>query len=242
MIYLFTDFGYQGPYVGEIQALLKRKLTHQQTTNLMHDAPRFNPRASAYLLAALAQHFEYGDICMAVVDPGVGNPDRKVVWLEVDGVNYIGPDNGLLSMVARRGEDVHCSEVTWRPGSMSSSFHGRDLFAPVTVKVALRERIESEPFALQELVGTDWPEDLEEVIYIDHYGNAVTGLRSDHIDENIELQLGEQTLAFARTFSAVETKQAFWYINSMGLVEIAVNQASAAEKLDLSIGTGLQRI
>jgi S-adenosylmethionine hydrolase len=73
MIYLFTDFGYHGPYVGEMQALLQRRLTHQQTTNLMHDAPRFNPRASAYLLAALAQQFEYGDICLAVVDPGVGD-------------------------------------------------------------------------------------------------------------------------------------------------------------------------
>lgn len=236
MIYLFTDFGYQGPYVGEMQALLQRRLTHQQTTNLMHDAPLFNPRASAYLLAALAQQFEYGDICLAVVDPGVGHPERKALWLDVDGINYIGPDNGLLSVLAQRGENVQAHEVTWRPKTLSSSFHGRDLFAPVAVKVALRERIESVPFAVNELVGADWPADLNEVIYLDRFGNAITGLRGAQCSQDMQLVIKNTRLSYADTFSAVVPQQAFWYINSMGLVEVAVNQGNAAQTLDLSVG------
>jgi S-adenosylmethionine hydrolase len=245
MIYLFTDFGYQGPYVGEMQALLQRRLTHQQTTNLMHDAPRFNPRASAYLLAALSQQFEYGDICLAVVDPGVGHPDRKPIWLEVDGINFVGPDNGLLSVIARRGKEVQAHEVTWRPEKLSTSFHGRDLFAPVTVKVALRERIDSEPYTVNEMVGADWPVDLDEVIYIDHFGNAITGLRGDQLMGDAKIVVNKTELSFADTFSSVAPQQAFWYVNSMGLVEIAVNQGSAAQTLDLSIGvsvTSTQRL
>jgi S-adenosylmethionine hydrolase len=236
MIYLFTDFGYQGPYVGEIQALLQRRLTHQQTTNLMHDAPRFNPRASAYLLAALAQQFEYGDICLAVVDPGVGDPDRRPIWLDVDGINFVGPDNGLLSVIAQRGKEVHCHAVTWRPDTLSRSFHGRDLFAPLAVKVALRERIESDLFSVNELVGADWPADLGELIYIDHFGNAITGLRGDQLKRDAQLVVNKTELSFAETFSSVPPQQAFWYINSMGLVEVAVNQGDAAAKLALSIG------
>lgn len=236
MIYLFTDFGYQGPYIGEIQAILNRKLTHQQTTSLMHDAPSFNPKASAYLLAALSRRFEYGDICMAVVDPGVGDPNCKPVLLEVDGINYVGPDNGLFSLIVSRGENVICSEVTWRPEKISATFHGRDLFAPIVVKVALRERFKTSEFPKEELAGIEWPRDLYEIIYIDHYGNAFTGIDGASIDKKKAIVLNGQTIAFAETFSQVKTLHPFWYVNSMGLVEIAINQGNAAEQLGLSIG------
>ena len=239
MIYLFTDFGYQGPYIGEIQAILNRKLTHQQTTNLMHDAPRYNPKASAYLLEALARRFEYGDICMAVVDPGVGDPSRKPVLLEVDGVNYVGPDNGLLSVIAKRGDNVICNDVTWRPEQISATFHGRDLFAPIVVKVALRERFKSILFPKEELVGYEWPEALYEIIYIDHYGNAMTGINSKMLRTDNRIVINDKTITYAETFSQVKPTQPFWYINSMGLVEVAINQGNAAEQLGLSIGTGV---
>ena len=236
MIYLFTDFGYQGPYIGEVQAILNRKLTHQQVTNLMHDAPKYNPKASAYLLAALSKRFEYGDICMAVVDPGVGDPDRRPVIVEVDGVIYIGPDNGLLSIAARQGENIACSEVTWRPENMSVTFHGRDLFAPLVVKMALRERFKSVSFSANNLVGADWPEYLEEIIFFDHYGNSVTGIAEGMIEHTDTISVRDRKIPFAESFFQVKPLQVFWFINSMGLVEIAVNQGSAAEQLGLSVG------
>jgi len=236
MIYLFTDFGYDGPYSGEIRAVLNRALTHQHVVDLMHDAPRFNPGASAYLLAALSRQFEYGDICLAVVDPGVGNPDRRAIVVEADGITYVGPDNGLLSMVSQQAQKVSTQEVVWRPESLSKSFHGRDLFAPVIVKVALRESFETKEIKPESLVGSDWPICLTEIIYIDYYGNLVTGQPGDSLNMNETISIKDEKICYADTFSTVKEHQLFWYVNSMGLVEIASNQGDAAQQLQVTVG------
>jgi S-adenosylmethionine hydrolase len=83
----------------------------------------------------------------------------------------------------------------------------------------------------------DWPDDLAEIVYIDHYGNALTGLRGECMPAAARLQAGGRMLAQARTFSAVPHGDAFWYVNSNGLVEIAVNSGRADRVLGLSIGS-----
>ena len=98
--------------------------------DLLHDAPSFNVQASAHLLAALSMQIPPGSVTLAVVDPGVGGP-RDAVALEADGNWYIGPDNGLLSVLAVRAKACTYWRITWRPEKLSASFHGRDLFAPV---------------------------------------------------------------------------------------------------------------
>lgn len=236
IVYLFTDFGYDGPYSGEVRAVLSRALTHQRIVDLMHDAPRFNPKASAYLIAALSRRFEYGDICLTVVDPGVGDADRRAILVEVDGITYIGPDNGLLSIVSHQGQKVHAMEITWRPNKLSNSFHGRDLFAPLVIKAALRESLDTNEIKPESLVGGDWPICLAEVIYIDHYGNIITGLKGDAVNKNDSIAIKGKAVTFAEIFSRVKLQELFWYVNSMGLVEIACNQGSAAQQLKVLIG------
>ncbi|HEX9770299.1 MAG TPA: SAM-dependent chlorinase/fluorinase, partial [Kiloniellales bacterium] len=99
MIVLFTDFG-GGPYLGQMRAVFARRAPEVPVIELMTDAPAFDAKASAYLLAASAREFAKGDVFVCVVDPGVGG-SRAPIVVEADGRWYVGPDNGLLVLVAR---------------------------------------------------------------------------------------------------------------------------------------------
>lgn len=237
MLTLFTDFTEQGPYAGQMQAVLHQLAPEQPVVTLMHDAPSMNPRAAAYLLAALVEPFETGTVFLCVVDPGVGSERRPVV-LQTDRFQFVGPDNGLLSVVAKRAAFTRWSEVLWRPDVMSNSFHGRDLFAPVAAKVALRRGLELRQ--IDDPLGGDWPEDLAEVIYVDAYGNLVTGLRAESVDRQSTLSIAGQVFSWAKTFADVPQGVCFCYANSMGLVEVAANGGSAAALLNASIGSPVQ--
>jgi S-adenosylmethionine hydrolase len=243
MIYLFTDFGYQGPYIGELKAVLTRELSPGQLViDLMHDSPHFDPESSAYLLSALSNRFEKGDACLAVVDPGVGNPRRLPISVHADGVTYVGPDNGLFSQVIKNADNVQIHEIIWRPDSLSNSFHGRDLFAPALSKIINRQQIDLRPLAVQQVTGIDWPANLNKVIYIDGFGNLVTGINAEVLSSENIISIAEQEVLHAETFSSKARGEAFWYENSMGLIEIAVNQARADEYFQAKIGTELSVI
>jgi S-adenosylmethionine hydrolase len=146
---------------------------------------------------------------------------------------------------------------------MSASFHGRDLFASVAALLArgeipdaesvshfperrstesllVREGItDAESAELSAPADAPWPDDLAEIIHIDHYGNAITGLRFATVTSSLSLRVGVEVLKYARIFSEVPRGKAFWYENANGLVEIAVNAGSAAALLGLKPGDPL---
>ncbi len=239
MIVLFTDFGSAGPYVGQMRAVLVRAAPDVPVIELFSDAPAFNAKASAYLLAAYCAEFEPGTVFLAVVDPGVGGP-REAIALEADGRWYVAPDNGLLAVLARRADAAQWWRITWRPEALSSSFHGRDLFAPVVARLARGESLPGEADDGGNRIGGDWPDDLAQVIYIDHFGNAMTGLRAARLGPDARIKLGGTELDRARTFSDLPKGAAFWYENANGLAEIAVNGGRAEEALGLSVGMNVE--
>ena len=236
MIVLFTDFGLAGPYTGQMKAVLARDAPGQPIIDLFADAPSRDPRAAAYLLAAYAAWFPAGAVFLAVVDPGVGGA-RKPLVVSADGCFYVGPDNGLFELVLRRAQQAQVWEITWRPTALSASFHGRDLFAPVAAKLASG----ASPAALAQPITRerhrDWPDDLAEIVYIDHYGNALTGLRAAGVPRAAALHANGTRVPPAATFSAMPPGAAFWYGNANGLAEIAVNLGRADEALGLRIGS-----
>lgn len=244
MIALFTDFGVRGPYLGQVEVVLHQQAPGIPVVNLMADAPRFSPHASAHLLAALAQYLLPGTVVFAVVDPGVGSSTREPVMVLADDRWYVGPGNGLLDVVMGRATSTVLWRITWRPSSLSATFHGRDLFAPVVAKLARSKNLQD-----KELLGERWdeavvttdPGDLAEIIYIDHYGNAMTGIRAIKAGQcrRIRLPRGDLVSA-AQTFHDVAPGEGFWYVNSLGLIEIAVNQGCAAKRFKLEVGTPIE--
>jgi S-adenosylmethionine hydrolase len=236
MIVLFTDFGLEGPYTGQVKAVLYRTAPGVPVVELFADAPAGRPKPAAYLLAAYGVWFPPGAVFLAVIDPGVGGP-RLPVIVEAQGRWYVGPDNGLFELVMRRAHTTRTWEILWRPETLSASFHGRDLFAPVAGRLARGERPAHEPRAPEIGRHPDWPDDLPEIVYVDVYGNAITGLRADLLAKGVRLAVSRRALTRARTFFDVPPGQAFWYENSNGLAEIAVNGGRAADSLHLVIGS-----
>jgi S-adenosyl-L-methionine hydrolase (adenosine-forming) len=203
--------------------------------DLLHDAPDFNAHAGAHLLAALVPEFPTGTAFVCVVDPGVGGP-RGAVAIEADGRWFVGPDNGLLSVVAARAKELRRFRIAWQPERLSASFHGRDLFAPVAAWLAAGRPIDERLQPIEALEGNFDAADLPRVIYIDHYGNCWTGLRGGLMAGEAALEVTGRRLPHRRVFGEAEKGEAFWYVNSVGLVEIAANRASAAELLKVGVG------
>jgi hypothetical protein len=237
---LFTDFGEAGPYLGQMEAVLHAAGVDVPVIRLISDAPRCNPRASAYLLAAVAQHMPKSTLFLAVVDPGVGGSRHPLVLRNGEHW-FVGPDNGLFSQLSRRSEDAVAEVIDWRPESLSSSFHGRDLFAPIAADCVKGRPFSRRRIAVDALVGSDWPPDLAEIIYIDHYGNCVTGIRADTLEAGSLLKVNGREFRYGRTFSELPDGQPFWYRNAIDLIEIAVNLGRADTLFGLSIGTTVER-
>lgn len=235
MILLFTDYGNADLYVGQVKTAILSHAPEVAVVDLLHSVPNFNVKSGAHLLAALSTHFQIGGVCMAVVDPGVGSARDAVVML-ADEKWYVGPDNGLLAVVAGRASKVELWKITWRPEAISNSFHGRDLFAPIAAwveKGAFPHGKLADIASLQENIDAG---DLAEIIYIDHYGNAMTGIRAGTLPRSRCVVVGDATLEYAPVFSDVPFGHPFWYENSIGLIEIAVNRGSAALEMELKVG------
>lgn len=235
-IFLYTDFGSGDLYVGQVKAVLHDSAPDIAVIDLLHDAPAFNVKANAHLLAALIQHIPADAVLVAVVDPGVGSP-RRPVAVQADRRWCVGPDNGLLSVIAARAQAAHVYAIRWRPPALSQSFHGRDLFAPFAAMLAKgplpSDAVEARPTGLEISLGG---KDVPEIIYVDHFGNAMTGLRASSVGRERRLAVGGRRLAYARVYSDVKAGELFWYENSLGLVEVAVNGDSAAKALGARIG------
>lgn len=277
MIVLFTDFGVSAPYVGQLKAVLLQKAPEMPIIDLFHDAPCFDPMLSAYLLAAYAKDFPVDTVFLCVVDPGVGNMQRKPVAVWIDQRWYVGPDNGLFNVMALHGFESNGSEcdssdcatsdaansgivdsgfassgfsnsgfannqwwhITWVPDNLSSSFHGRDLFAPVAARLALGGLPPGVQQEYSSQIDQTWDHDLAKIIYIDSFGNAITGLRESMMTPNSTLRIKGTNIPRAKTFSDVPLGEGFYYINANGLLEIAVNQGRADLHYKLKIGADI---
>lgn len=240
MIVTFTDFGWSGPYLGEMRMAALRLMPEVPYLDLMADAPAFRPDLAAYLLPPLAARLWHGDVLIGVVDPGVGG-ERLPIAVRADNIWLVGPDNGLFELVMRRAGSLRCHAITWRPPALSASFHGRDLFAPMAVMLARGERRGLRP--VEPTRFPDWPDDADRVVHVDAYGNLITGRRASTVTPETLIWLDgadEGPIRHARVFAAVPPGTLFWYENSSGLLEIARSGGSAAETLGLGLGASLR--
>lgn len=239
LIFFFTDFGSEGPYLGQMEASIRAGSLNADVINLCSDAPFGDACRSSYLLAALSQQLPAGCILVCVVDPDVGS-DRAALLVEAGGRTFLGPDNGLLSQVVADDPQARVSWLDVDAAGLSPSFHGRDLFAPTAAELVTGQAVATQPMSPAAMQGADWQRDLHEIIYLDHYGNAYTGLRASRLGREQTLSVNGHALRNARTFSDVPRGEAFWYRNSCGLVEIAVNGGRADRLLGLAVGDSIR--
>lgn len=233
-IALVTDFGAGGPYVGQVKLRLSGLVPRVPVIDLISDLVPFRADLAAYFLPALVRDMPPHTLYLCVVDPGVGG-ERSALAIEADEDWYVGPDNGLLALIARRASEG-VLRIDWRPEILSSSFHGRDLFAPVATMLCNGQVPRCTRIDQDAVIGSDWPDGLAKVIYADGYGNLITGIQATGLDRGTRLRVGGRDIVYARTFCAVPPGQAFWYEDSFGLVELAVNQGNAGCALGLGLG------
>lgn len=234
-IVLFTDFGASDLYAGQLEIVLGQLAPHERIVHLFHEAPAFRVPAAAHLLAALVNRVPGEHVFVTVVDPGVGT-SRAGLIAAIDGHRFVGPDNGLLSVVWERGRDRRAWHIDRIPAEASVSFHGRDVFAPVAGLLATG-RFDDVPLSAVAAPDVLLPGgDLEEVIWIDRYGNAITGIRGAGLGPDRQLSIGKATVPHARVFGEALPGRPFWYVNSLGLAEVAIPGESAAAALALRVG------
>lgn len=237
MIVLFTDFGLSDPYVGQVKAHIAVCAPSQMVVDLLHDVPDFNAHAGAHLLAAFAPTFPPGCVFLAVVDPGVGTP-RDAVVVSAGGQWFVGPDNGLISVVAARHVDARFWRITWQPDALSATFHGRDLFALIAADIARGEFPEARLTEIPKLNVEFDAGDLARVVYIDHYGNVWTGVRA--VGKDARVSAAGELFKHYESYGLAGKGEGFWLINSVGLLELAVNRGSAAAVFGLKVGDPVQ--
>jgi S-adenosylmethionine hydrolase len=243
---LTTDFGWDDSYVAEMKAVLWRWALEARVVDVTHSIPPQDVMAGSFVLGRVVSVYPKGSIHVAVVDPGVGSQRRALV-ATIDERLIVCPDNGLITWAMRlnAGASEIC-EITWRPsGSLSRTFHGRDLFAPVAGMLARDPavlgtiaRTITDPVLLPVSLATK-PLTTGSVVYIDHFGNAVTNVHAELLSESkvAKVVVAEQDLGPVRqTYTDVLEGQALALIGSSGMLEIAVRNGSATQRLGIRVG------
>ncbi|MEW6221357.1 MAG: SAM-dependent chlorinase/fluorinase [Thermodesulfobacteriota bacterium] len=262
IITLTTDFGLADGFAGIMKGVILGLAPGTTVVDLSHLVPPQDIRQAGLVLAAAFRYFPAGTVHVAVVDPGVGS-DRRVVAVAAAGQTFLAPDNGLLSPVLRQApadQAVALDRPELYLSSLSRTFHGRDLLAPVAARLASGWPLAAvgSPVSPDSLVQLAWPEprlDLlageaaGEIIAIDHFGNCATNLTpahgqallAGHEGATLEAVCRGRSLGSPQTCYAAVTEGApLVLVNSRNLLEIAVRNGHAAGALGLAIGTPVE--
>lgn len=249
-----------------MKAVISGILPTARFIDITHAIPRGSIQQASFEIWRTAPYLPPGTVLLAVVDPGVGT-ERKPVALQTRGLRCVGPDNGIYTYLISSGAEMTAVEIS-EPGYMletvSSTFHGRDIFAPAAAHLAagldLRalgpkvNRLATHALPVLDLSAADAARG--EVVHIDHFGNLITSigtfveidglltltawfgesLRREFDPSIIYARLGEAEIPFQRTFGAVSIGEPVAYIGSSGLLEVAVNGGNAARQFGVGLG------
>ncbi len=247
LIALLTDFGIKDYFVGAMKGAIFSINEDANVVDITHDIPPQDINAAGFTLRACYKNFPRETIFVAVVDPGVGSA-RRAILVETESYYFVSPDNGLLSFVFDEGRNFRVFELTDRrffAETVSRTFHGRDIFAPVAAHlskgVAPNEfgaKIENSVRLKNNKPKKISKKTIEaEIIYIDRFGNLVTNLTMQELPENFTLEIGGRIISRLRNFFAEAAKgELFLIAGSAGFLEIAAPQASAREILRVEVG------
>jgi len=253
IITLLTDFGTVDAYVAAMKGVILSLAPHSIIIDASHDIPPQDIRAGAWVLGQFWNSYPAGTIHVAVVDPGVGT-DRDALLIEADGHWFLSPDNGLLSWVLKQAKQVRLRKLradVHRPGEVSSTFHGRDVFAYAAGLLAsgrakpedISDETKSVIMPSWAIVQVEADRIVGEVVHIDRFGNLITNIQRKQVEEagwkSFLIQAGPSAnIRLHKTYDAKSGNLiALW--GSSGTLEIAVSGGSAAEKTGLLRGAAV---
>jgi S-adenosylmethionine hydrolase len=248
VITLLTDFGTRDGYPGVMKGVIWKIALGVQIADLSHDISPQNILEAGLLLGRTAPYFPPGTIHVAVVDPGVGT-SRRGIAAQLGSQYFVGPDNGLFSLIIARAEVnketikfVHLNRPEYWLASVSSVFHGRDVFAPVAAYLASGVSLDALGTKIEDPVRLEIPTPvrtrkgwLGQVIHIDHFGNLSTNLNLSHL-QNVSAMVvkikDRQVSGLVSTFGERPAGTLIALLDSSGSLAIAVVNGSAANVLN----------
>jgi len=256
IITLLTDFGTEDYFVGAMKGVILTRSPEAVIVDVTHAIPPQDVRAGAFTLSAVYSNFPAGSIHLAVVDPGVGS-DRRPILIEAADYLFVGPDNGLFSIVLDRlpGAKVrHVTNTNYFLPDRSSTFHGRDIFAPVAAALAQGVRPGELGPIIQDPVRFDFTECelladgtiVGRVIHIDHFGNCVTNFAWQQLQHLLKAQpfclrvKDHEIKKLLRYYREATTQLPFVIVGSAGFLEISLRCSSAARELKIAVGDSVQ--
>ncbi len=251
LLTFLSDFGLQDGYVAAVKGAVFSRADGVQIVDITHEIPLGAIDAASYVLQQAAPHFPLGTVHLVVIDPGVGSTRRAIV-VDADGHIFVAPDNGVLTGILDTSAEIRAHAITkeelWNP-SVSSVFHGRDVFGPVAAYLVNGGSIEEvgEPVRMESLVRSAWPEPrsdgtswLGQVVYVDRFGNLITNLPLDaSVGHQGHVEIQEHRIVLRRTYSEVAPAELVALRGSSGLLEIACNRGNAADILGLGRGAAV---
>jgi S-adenosyl-L-methionine hydrolase (adenosine-forming) len=266
---LTTDFGLHDTYVGTMKGVILGLNPQASIVDLTHEVPPQNLREAAFAVYTAYRYFTKETVHVVVVDPGVGSTRRAVVLLTPRGI-FVGPDNGVFSLVI--GEEARLTGTPisedggliklppimtaidlqnkeyWLP-AISTTFHGRDVFAPVAAQLSmgldphrLGETIDSlNTFRARRPHVNNRGVMVGAIIHTDRFGNMVTNITKQHLadfgDEDVIITVGDRQIkGLSTAYVGVEPGQVLALIGGSDHLEIAARNGSAQRLLGLSAG------
>lgn len=255
LITLLTDFGTRDAYVASMKGVILGINPQAVLVDLTQEIPPQDIQAGAFVLAAAAPYFPPGTIHLAVVDPGVGS-SRRGLAAQCRGQFWVGPDNGLFHLIFTGASPLYLVSLenpAYFLPSVSATFQGRDLFAPVAAHLSLGVDLDqlgpqiTDPVPLPLPTPEFTPETVQgEIIYVDHFGNLVTNLEAAALQDwlgggDFRLQVGPLTIRrLACTYGEAAPGEFLALVGSHGYLEIACNQDYAAQRLGAGVGLHLE--
>ncbi len=244
IVTLTSDFGLSDAYVAAMKGAILRECPSAVLVDVTHNVPPGDLLCGSVLLERAVDGFGAGAVHLAVVDPGVGS-DRRILLVRIRGSIVVCPDNGLITWALRRYGPAKISKLIWKPAKkVSDTFHGRDIMGPVAGMLAAGTKpgklgqVIDDPILLDVALAKK-PVKAGSIIHIDHFGNAVTNIARESLTSvgAIAVRIGRKRIGpVKRTYADVAPGKTLALFGSAGLLEIAMRDGSAAQKLRLRIG------
>jgi S-adenosylmethionine hydrolase len=250
VIALLTDFGLVDHYVAAMKGVMLGICPDAVFIDVSHDIPPQDILGGALELEAVAPFLPGGTVVVAVVDPGVGSA-RRAIAIEASGLRFVGPDNGLFSLVGPPTQAVELREPRYARSTVSHTFEGRDRFAPAAAWLAAGVGLQQLGPVIDRIVRLDIPRPSTSdttidgvVLRVDRFGNLVSNITRDDLrslEPPFVITAAETTIeGLSSTYSERPFGALCALFGSTDRLEIAVNGGSAAAALDAARGTAVQ--